>query len=235
MLTLGRFPAIGIAEARRRRNTAREALDEFRDPAAERAAKKRAVRDAAIHTFEAVAREWHAAQEHRWSGLYSDQVMIRLETEIFPDVGRRPISMIEPPEMLATLKKVEKRGVIETTRRLRSCCSSVFKFAIASGYCRYDAAGHLGPALKSTPKAEHYAALNRDEVKEFLARLDRHECEPLTRLAIKFIMLTAVRTKELRGANWSEFERLAEPERALWRIPADRMKMRVEHLVARFS
>jgi integrase len=119
-----------------------------------KAAKKHAVRTAASNTFELVARDWHAAQVHRWSELYAEQVLKRFETEVFPDLGHRPISAIEPTEMLATLKKVEQRGVIETTRRLRSCCSSVFRFANASGYSRYDAAGHLGPALKPMPKAE---------------------------------------------------------------------------------
>ena len=231
VMTLGKYPRVGLQEARRKRNAAREMLDELLDPGAEKAAKKQAVRTAASNTFELVAREWHAAQVHRWSELYAEQVLKRFETEVFPDLGHRPISAIEPTEMLATLKKVEQRGVIETTRRLRSCCSSVFRFAIASGYCRYDAAGHLGPALKPMPKAEHYASLRPGEVGEFLTRLEFADCEPLTRLAIRLIMLTATRTGELRSADWTEFEQLNTAGKALWRIPASRTKMGEEHLV----
>ena len=136
VMALGPYPRVGLQEARRKRNAARETLDELRDPGAEKAAKKRAVRDAAVYTFEVVAREWHEAQVERWSELYAQQVMTRFENEVFPQVGRRPLAEIEPKEMLAVLKVVEKRGVIETTRRLRSACSSVFRFGIASSYCR---------------------------------------------------------------------------------------------------
>jgi integrase len=233
VMALGKYPRVGLQEARRKRNAAREALQDNRDPGAEKAEEKRAARAASLqsHTFQNVANEWHNAQVGRWTRLYAWQVSKRLEDEIFPALGQRPIAQIEPTEMLAVLKVVEKRGVYETTRRLRAYCSAIFRFGIASGYCRYDAAAHLGPALKAVPKAVHYAALSRAEVGEFLIRLEFADCEPLTRLALKLIMLTAVRTKELRGADWPEFERLDEPGRALWRVPPQRMKMGEEHLV----
>jgi integrase len=232
-LSLGHYPRVGLQEARRKRNSARQALEDSRDPAAEKADKKRAARAAILQSqsFESVANEWHSAQAGRWSKLYAYQVGKRLEEEIFPKLGQLPIAQIEPTEVLAVLKEVEKRGVHETTRRLRAYCSSIFRFGIASGYCRYDPAAHLGAALKSAPKPVHYASLSRDEVGEFLIRLEFHDCEPLTRLAIRLIMLTALRTKELRGADWSEFERLDQPDRALWRVPPLRMKMSEEHLV----
>jgi hypothetical protein len=95
VMTLGKYPRVGLQEARRKRNAAREMLDELLDPGAEKAAKKQAVRTAASNTFELVAREWHAAQVHRWSDLYAEQVLKRFETEVFPDLGHRPISAID--------------------------------------------------------------------------------------------------------------------------------------------
>ena len=195
VLALGKYPEVGVVEARRKRNAAREVLDEGRDPGAEKAAK-RAAYEALEHVFRDVAIEWHATQTERWTPLYAHQVLKRFEDDIFPALGDRPIGTIEPKEMLAVLKVVEKRGVIETTRRLRSACSSVFRFGIASSYCRYDPAAHLGDALKSSPKPVHYPALKAQSVGTFMVRLGFHDCHELTRLAIRLTMLTIVRTTE---------------------------------------
>ncbi len=231
VLSLGRYPDVGLVEARRKRNAAREALDEGRDPGIEKAAKKRAVQEATEHVFRDVAIEWHGTQVSRWSELYAHQVMKRFEEEIFPTLGSRPIGSIEPKEMLAVLRAVEKRGVIETTRRLRSSCSSVFRFGIASGYCRFDPAAHLGDALKSKPKTVHHPSFKAHEAGTFFIRLDHHTCAEETRIAIRLAALTVLRTTELRYGDWSELERLDQPERALWRVPPGRMKMSEEHLV----
>ncbi|RYD86040.1 MAG: DUF4102 domain-containing protein [Verrucomicrobiaceae bacterium] len=230
-LTLGRYPAISLVEARRKRNVAREAIDEGRDPAAEKAARKRAVAEAPVHLFKEVAKEWHATQVDRWTELYAHQVMKRFEDNVFPTLGGRPVGAIEPKEMLAALKEVEARGVVETTRRLRSACSSVFRYAVASGYCRFDPAAHLGDALKSSPKPVHYPTLKAREIGAFLMRLDHHNCELETKIAIGLTALTVIRTTELRFGDWTEFERLDEPNRAQWRVPPSRMKMNEEHLV----
>ncbi|RYG35438.1 MAG: DUF4102 domain-containing protein [Burkholderiales bacterium] len=230
-LALGRYPDINLAEARRKRNAAREALDEGRDPGAERAAGKRATQEVSEHIFREVAIEWHGAQSGRWTDLYAHQVMKRFEDDIFPILGDRPVGSIEPKEMLAVLKLVEKRGVIETTRRLRSACSSVFRFGIASGYCRFDPAAHLGDALKSKPKTIHHPAIRADQVGTFLIRLGYHDCDIQTRVGIELAALTVTRTTELRFGDWAECERLDDPDRAMWRIPSQRMKMNEEHLV----
>lgn len=231
LLAIGSYPRLGLREARRKRDEAMDLLEAGTDPAQAKASRKRAAALVAAHPFEDVAREWHKAQTSRWSELYAHQVLVRFENEVFPELGRRPLAQIEPPDVLAVLRAIEARGVHETTHRMRSQISAVFAFAIASGYCRYDPAAHLSAALVRTPKAEHYARLSRDEVGEFLLRLDAHNCEPLTRLAIKLAMLSALRTNELRGGDWRELERLDEPGRALWRVPPERVKMGVEHLV----
>ncbi len=231
LLAVGAYPIVGVAAARQRRNAALQALDAGQDPSAEKAERKRAVRDAASNTFELVARQWHDAQKHRWTPAYGRQVMVRLEADVFPDLGRRPIAEIEPKEVLTTLKAVEARGVLETTRRLKQYCSSIFRFGIASDYCRHDPATHLKGALKAPRRPVHHLALPRDAIGEFLIRLPTYDGDAQTRIAIHLALLTVVRTKELRAAEWPEFERLDEPAHALWRIPAARMKMREEHLV----
>lgn len=231
LLAVGAYPIVGLAAARQKRDAALRVLDAGKDPSAEKAQQKRAVRDAASNTFEIVGREWHAAQKHRWTPAYGRQVMVRLEVDVFPDLGQRPIAEIEPKEVLTTLKTVEDRGVLETTRRLKQYCSSIFRFGIASDYCRHDPATLLKGALKAPPRAVHHLALPRDAIGEFLIRLPTYDGEAATRIAIHLALLTVVRTKELRAAEWSEFEKMDEPDHALWRIPAVRMKMREEHLV----
>lgn len=231
LLAVGSFPIVGVAAARQRRDAALRSLDAGLDPSLEKARKKRADRDAASTTFEIVAREWHAAQKHRWTVPYGCQVMSRLEADVFPELGPRPIAEIESKEVLRTLKTVEDRGVLETTRRLKQYCSAIFRFGIASDYCRYDPAAPLKGALKAPGRPVHHRALPRDSVGEFLLRLPRYDGELETRVAIHLALLTVVRTKELRSAAWPEFEKLNDPGKALWRIPPERMKMREEHLV----
>lgn len=231
LLALGAYPEVGIVTARKKRNEAHEAIEEGVDPGAERKRKKEAVHDAKALVFEIVAREWHANRQHEWTPAYADQVMSRLEADLFPELGKRPISAIGPKDVLAALKKVEKRGVLETTRRLKQYSSAIFRYAIASGYCQHDPAAPLKGALKAPPKPVHHKALARGEVGDFLIRLDQYDGEPETGLAIQLALLTAVRTSELRAAAWSEFEDRNDHARALWRIPAERMKMDEQHLV----
>ncbi|HCK83096.1 MAG TPA: integrase [Hyphomonadaceae bacterium] len=231
LLALGAYPKLGLQAARKQRDTARETLDEGIDPAAERRRRKRVAADSRALTFRVVAKAWHANHAHEWTPAYAKQVLNRLEDDIFPSLGERPVADIEPKEMLATLKKVEERGVLETTRRLKQYCSSIFRFAIASDYCKHDPAAPLKGALKPPPRPTHHLALARGDVGDFLIRLSAYDGEPETRIAITLALLTVVRTKELRAAEWAEFEYLDQPARALWRIPAERMKMDDPHLV----
>lgn len=182
LLAVGAYPVVGLAAARQRRDAALRALDAGQDPSAEKAQQKRAVRDAASHTFEIVAREWHAAQKYRWTPTYGRQVMVRLEVDVFADLGPRPIAEIESKEVLRTLRAVEDRGVLETTRRLKQYCSAIFRFGIASDYCRYDPAAPLKGALKAPPRPVHHRALPRDAIGEFLIRLPSYDGEMETRI-----------------------------------------------------
>lgn len=231
LMTLGGYPEVGLIEARRRRDAALGKLEKGIDPTEENRKRKAARSDESVLTFEKVARDWHENRKHEWTEKYATQVMNRLEADLFSQVGTKPIAEIEPPEMLAALRVVEARGVLETTRRLKQYSSAIFRFGIASGYCRQDPASPLKGALKTPPKAVHHKTLAQSQVGEFLQRLDHYNGDKVTRIALQLALLTATRTIELRSAKWIEFEKRSDPAHAIWRIPPERMKMRVTHLV----
>ena len=231
LLAVGDYPRIGLVDARRRRDAAMALIDEGLDPSAEKQKKKTAERQAAALTFEIVAREWHAHHEHEWTPKYCEQILSRLEADLFPTLGPKSIAQISSQEALATLRRVEARGVLETTRRLKQYSSAIFRYAIAAGYCTHDPVAPLRGALKTPPRPVHHKALDRSDVGEFLRSLEVYDGEPETRFALSLALLTVVRTNELRSASWTEFEHLGDPDKALWRLPAERMKMREPHLV----
>jgi integrase len=232
LLSLGAYPKVGLTAARKKRNAALEKLQEGVDPAMERREVKIARVQAKWHTFKAVALEWHQLHFHEWTPGYAKQIMNRLEADVFPKIGNDNVSEIKPAKMLAVLKAVEARGVLETNRRLKQYCSAIFRFGIASQYCEHDPAAPLKGALKAPPRPKHHKALAPTEVGDFLIRLGDYDGEPETRIAINLALLLVPRTTELRAATWTEFDRLdGEEEEGLWRIPADRMKMSEAHLV----
>ena len=229
-LSLGVYPTVTLSNARTRREEARRLLAQNVNPSAAKKASKRSAKMASENTFEAIAREWITNQQDRLAVQYSTRLLARLEADIFPHIGSRPIAEIDAPELLDVLRKVERRGVIETARRLRQICGQVFRYAIATGRAKHDPSADLKGALKSPGRPRGHKAIPLDEVPSFLKALKAYEGDPRTRLAIRMVVLTFVRTSELRAARWSEFENL-DTENALWRIPAERMKMKTEHIV----
>jgi integrase len=229
-IAFGVYPTVTLATARKRREEARELLAKNIDPSSIKKAKKRAAKLASENTFETIAREWIAKQHNRLAPRYCALVVARLEADIFPQIGSRPVADIGAPELLEALKKVEKRGVIETARRLRQTCGQVFRYAIATGRAKEDPSPALRGALGSPGRPRGHKAMPLNEVPNFLSALEAYDGDPRTRLALLLMILTFARTTELRAAQWSEFENLDESE-PLWRIPAERTKMRREHLV----
>ena len=229
-LSLGVYPDVSLQAARRARASARELLATGSDPSLLKRVQKRETRYASANTFEAVAIEWLEAQRRKWTPRYADHVATRLKSDLFPLLGRRPISEIEPPELLEALRKVESRGALEIAKRLRQTASQIFRYGIATGNAKRDPAGDLVGALKAKGRPKHHRAMPANELPSFLAALDAYDGELRTKLALKLMVLTFVRTIELRAAQWSEFEDL-EGDAPLWRIPAERMKMRFVHLV----
>lgn len=231
LLVLGRYPELGLAEARARRDAARSALKAGLNPAAA---------EAGPETFEQVARAWHGDQLGRWSAAHAADVLATFERDVFPLVGERPIAAVTAPELLQVLRGVEARGCGQTARRLRERLSAVFGYAIALGLADQDPADKLGRALAPAPLARPHPALTDIDGCRALLRAADH-CEDvrwLVRRAHRFLALTAVRLEAVRGARWAEIEDLdgAEP---LWRVPAARMKLarakkgeaRFDHLV----
>ena len=230
LLSFGSYPKIGLTAARKERNAALEKLQAGADPAEERAAAKRERKLASIHSFKAVAQEWHQLHLHEWTPAYARQIMSRLEADVFPSIGEADVAEVKPAKMLEVLKAVEARGVLETNRRLKQYCSAIFRYGIASQYCEHDPAAPLRGALKPPPRPKHHKALAAGEVGDFLIRLAAYDGEEETRIAINLALLMAPRTTELRAARWAEFEEI-ESDEGLWRVPAERMKMHRPHLV----
>ncbi|WP_342588009.1 tyrosine-type recombinase/integrase [Pseudorhodoplanes sinuspersici] len=229
-LALGVYPAVSLASARDARDEAKRNLAAGSDPSAVKRASRRAAKLSADNTFEAVARDWHDVWKSGRTEFYATQVMRRLQADVLPEIGQRPISEIEPPELLDLLRKVEKRGVHETARRLHQLIGQIFRFAVITGKAKRNPAADLKGALRATGEPKRHKMMPRADLPVFLRSLENDSGEPRTRLALKLVTLTFLRTTELRGGKWSELENLEDPS-ALWRIPAERMKMRKEHLV----
>ncbi|MFG6458651.1 tyrosine-type recombinase/integrase [Roseateles sp. BYS96W] len=238
-LSLGTFPATGLALARKQAAEARKLVREGVDPSAARQEKKaeitkqRAIAEmleagvALPGSFEAVAREWFAKNEATWAASHSDKIIRRLERDVFPWIGSRPISSIKPTELLELLKRVEERGAIETTHRVQQNCSQVFRYAVATGLAESDPSRDLRGALPAW-RPEHYPTITDPrEVGQLLRDIDSHKGGLITRCAMKLTPLLFVRPGELRQAEWAEVNLDASE----WRIPAAKMKGRTMHIV----
>lgn len=230
LLALGAYPDVSLREARQARDDAREILDGGADPSLVRKAEKRKQRVAAGHTFRSVADDWFEGQKARWADSYSVRLRSRLDDDLMSEFGDRPIASIEPIEVLDAIRKIEKRGAVEMARRVMQMAGSIFRYGVATSRCARDPTADLRGALRAAGPTKHRSALHQDELPEFLAHLDAYEGDEMTRLALRLVLLTFVRTSELRFAEWREFENLDGGE-PLWRVPAERMKMRRVHLV----
>ena len=229
-LALGVYPTVTLSNARARREDARALLGKNIDPSIAKKASKRLAKLANENTFEAIAREWLQNQRNRLAARYQALLLARFEADIFPQIGSRLITDIDAPELLGTLRMVERRGALETAGRLRQICGQVFRYAVATGRATRDPSVDLKGALSSPGRKRGHKAMSREELPGFLAAVGAYAGDPRTRLALRLVVLTFVRTIELRAARWSEFENL-DTESALWRIPAERMKMKTEHIV----
>jgi integrase len=228
-LSLGVYPFVTLKEARAKRDDQRKILTDNLDPSAERkAAKHKAHLATGINLFETVANEWYAKQKHTWVPHHATDVLRRLESNIYPGLGKRPIADIEAPELLAALNKIEERGAHDLAHRVLQVCGQVFRYGIATGRCKHDLSADLRGAL--TPhKKQHQAAVRPEDLPDLLRAIATYDAigDKQTRLALQLLAHTFVRTNELIGAQWAEFDL----DKALWVIPAARMKMKTEHVV----
>ncbi len=232
-ISLGTYPDTGLALAREKRDDARKLLARDVDPSQHRKAAKRLRADSANNSFESVAQEWHAKRKHEWVESHAKSILLRLEKDVFPWLGRRPIDEIDTPEVLAVLQRIESRGALETVRKVKQYCGRIFKYAIASGKRKsFDPCSILNDSLASQPPARHFSAIVKpDEVGGLMRAIEGYGGSHIVSCALKLHALTFLRSSELRHAKWSEID----VDAALWVIPAERMKGRkgykVEHHV----
>lgn len=226
MISLGVYPTITLADARSRRDDARKLVAEGKNPSEVRKEQKIALQTESESAFEKIATEWHQMKSAKWSKGYASDIMEAFQNDIFPYVGTRPVGEIKPLELLNVLRKIEKRGALEKMRKVRQRCSEVFRYAIATGRAEFNPAADLSSALE-VHQSNHFPFLKADEIPDFLRALEGYTGSKLVQLATKLLMITGVRTIELRAALWSEFDL----ENAIWEIPSERMKMRRSHLV----
>ncbi len=226
-LSLGVYPDVGLKEARERRDEARKLLAGDIDPGENRKAKQAAQADRAANSFEVVAREWFAKFGPTWSPSHGDRIIRRLERDIFPWIGGRPVADVTAPELLAVLRRIEGRGAVETAHRAQQNCGQVFRYAIATGRAQRDPSGDLRGALQPVKEKHHAAITEPKAIGELLRAMDGYEGYFVTKCALRLAPLVFVRPGELRKAEWAEIDL----DHAEWNIPAERMKMREPHLV----
>lgn len=226
-LSLGTYPDTGLADARGKRDDARKLLAAGVDPGEHRKAERAAGDDRAANSFEVVGREWHAKQAPSWVKDHGDRIMLRLENDIFPWLGKRPVAEVKAKELLATVNRIADRGAVESAHRALQNCGQVFRYAIATGRADRNPAADLRGALPPTKQTHLAAITDPDKVGGLLRAMDAYTGSLVTKCALRFAPLVFVRPGELRQAEWAEIDL----DKAEWNIPASKMKMREPHLV----
>lgn len=226
LLSIGSYPEISLADARKKRDEARSLVANGLDPSGEKKAEKRRARIAAENTFESVACEFMETRGHHWSAGYAVTVRRRFENDLFPYLGKRPIAEIDPPELLDVLKRIERRGAHDMAGRVKSLAGEVFRYGIATSRCRRDVSVDLKGALKRHEK-KSVPSISLEDAPALLQAIDGCEaspsnCNPLTRIGLQLLSLTMLRPQELRFGTWSEIDW----DNRLWRVPPSHLKKR---------
>ena len=229
LLSLGIYPEVSLAKAREAREVARRQLATGVDPSATRQQEKREKAEAVANDFETVAREWLENVKAGWAPIYHGDTLKRFEAFVFPSIGRRSIASITAAELLPLLREIEGRGTLVTAHKVLRASGQVFRYGIATGRCQRNPAADLRGALKLLPRPKHMAALPASELPTFLRKIEGYDGELQTKLAMRLLALTFVRTNELRSATWTE----VDLNKAEWTIPAERMKSGLPHHVPR--
>lgn len=228
LMTLGLYPDVSLADARERRDQARKVKASGQDPMLERQSEQHKRRAAAENSFQAVAMAWLAQWRTNKSPRHVEYVQRRLEADVFPEIGGRPVSEIQAPELVAMVKKISARGAVDIAKRAYQTCSQVFRYAIAHGLAQRNPAADVKPGdVLPARRQEHYARVDGRDLPTLMRHIEAYQGSVTTRLAMKLMALTFVRTGELIGARWDEFNL----EAGEWRIPSERMKMRTPHIV----
>jgi integrase len=228
LMSFGQYPDVILVDARERHAAARRLLAAGVDPMAQRKAERATSARADAQSFESVAALWLAHWKVDKSPRHVDATQRRMKANILPLLGARPIAEIEAPELVAMVKAIEARGATDLAKRAMENAGQIFRYAIAHGYAKRNPASEIHPAdiLKPTHKT-NLARIDAKELPALLRAIEVYQGTHVTRLAMKLMALTFVRTSELIGAKWAEFDM----EATRWNIPPERMKMRDPHIV----
>jgi integrase len=219
-LALGIYPDVGLAKARSRHQKARQKLADGIDPSTERQASSK--------TFESVAREWHEYWRTDRDPRHADYVLKRLTADVFPEIGSEPLSALSTAVFRDLVRKIEERGAFDIAKRVLQTCGQILRFAVANDLLAHNPVAEVKPADVLKPhKRRNYPRVSAHELPGLLIAIDTYLGSEHTRLALKLMALTFVRTSELIGARWCEFDLKAQR----WDIPAARMKMKTPHIV----
>lgn len=225
---IGVYPETSLLEARERHKEAHKMVSEGIDPGIAKIEQKAMQGISDSNTFEEIAREWLELKESEVTKNTYNDIKNRLELNLFPIIGKLPIKSVTAPILINALKKVEKRGALYMVKRLRQSCGQIFRFAISHGKVEFNPTNDIVDVFK-TQKTRHHKSMPIDLLPEFLRKIDSNEARlyKQTCLALKLMVLTFTRKKELMHSRWEEINM----DKKIWTLPAERMKMRRDHLV----
>jgi integrase len=227
LLALGVYPDVSLRDARERHAAARRLLAQGIDPSAERKEGKRESKTRISNSFAALAEAWYTKKSAEWAPSTADKARFYLDSDLIPALGARPIAEIRRTELVEALAEIEERDALDVAKKCRGWLSGIFRYALALGVLEINPATDLDVVAKPMPRRRQLPHLPLAELSGFLIALAGYRGESVTTIAIRLLLLTAVRPGELRAARWDEFDLDA----GLWRIPAERMKMRRAHTV----
>lgn len=226
-LSLGTYPTVGLKDARSKRDENKRMLSEGIDPAAERKAKKLNIFLSEEGSFEIVGREWFDKFVSPKSETHASRVRNRLEKDIYPYLGARPTGEITAPELLMVLRRIEDRGAVNTAHRVRQICGQIFRYAVATGRAERDPSADLRGAIPPAAKTHFSSITDPKQIGELLRAIDGYSGEFSTKCALSLAPYVFVRPGELRAAQWQDIDL----DNSEWQIPAERMKMKVKHII----
>ena len=226
-LSLGAYPAVSLKDARQKREEAKELLAKGIDPSAHKQASKAAAKAEATNVFAIVALEWFTKHSPGLAASHSEKVLSRLEKQIFPIIGSKPVDEVEAADLLKVARHAEDRGAVDTAHRLVQLCGQIFRYAIVTGRAKHDVSADLRGALQKVTVTHMAALTDKKRIGQLLRAIDAYGGFLPTKCALQLAPLVFVRPGELQKAEWSEMD-FAD---ASWRIPAAKMKMKQVHIV----
>ena len=230
LLSIGPYPRVSLLEARDARENAKKLIAAHQDPSLVKQETRRLAEESSDNSFEAVARAWLTKHKGEWSPNHSSTVLRRLEADIFPQIGKLPISDLTTPRLALIIEKIEKRGAGETARRCLQYCRAIFAYGKVKGFLQHNPADIKASDILAPQSGGHFAAMGSEQLPDFLRKLHSNEARLFrqTQIAMELMLLTFVRTAELIKAKWPEVDFI----KATWTVPVSRVKQRKhDHVV----